>query len=157
MRDPEQAAAHLARAVELATASVASDGGPFAAVVVTADGRRFDGTNRVTASHDPTAHAEIVALRAACAQVGAAQLPGAVLFSSCEPCTMCLAAALWAGVDEVVFAAGRADAARAGFGDEAVHDYFARPGHHALLPTAQHRHADAVAPFEEWARLSAGH
>ena len=147
----------LERAIHLAIANVGDGEQPFAALVRLPGGEVVEGVNRILTDHDPTAHAEIVALRAACAQVGAAQLPGAVLFSSCEPCTMCLAAALWAGVDEVVFAAGRADAARAGFGDEAVHDYFARPGHHALLPTAQHRHADAVAPFVEWARLSAGH
>lgn len=140
----------LARAVDLASANVADDGGPFGAVVATADGRLVDGANRVTATHDPTAHAEVTAIRAACAQLGTFELPGAVLYASCEPCPMCLATALWARIDRVVFAAGRGDAARAGFDDAAFYEYFERPGRHALLPTEQFRHAEAVAPFEAW-------
>mgnify|MGYP000866044086 CR=1 FL=1 len=140
----------LARAVDLASANVADDGGPFGAVVATAEGRLVDGVNRVTATHDPTAHAEVAAIRAACAQLGTFELPGAVLYASCEPCPMCLATALWARIDRVVFAAGRDDAARAGFDDAAFYTYFERPGQQALLRTEQVRHADAVSPFEAW-------
>lgn len=140
----------LARAVDLATANVADDGGPFGAVVATAEGRLVDGVNRVTATFDPTAHAEVVAIRAACAQLETFELPGAVLYASCEPCPMCLATSLWARIDRVVFAAGRDDAARAGFDDAAFYEYFERPVHHALLRTEQVRHADAVSPFEAW-------
>lgn len=140
----------LARTVDLATANVAAGGGPFGAIVATADGRLVEGVNLVTAMHDPTAHAEVQAIRAACAELGAVELPGAVLFASCEPCPMCLATALWARIDRVVFAAGRGDAARAGFDDAAFYEYFERPGRHALLPTEQFRHAEAVAPFEAW-------
>lgn len=140
----------LARAVDLASVNVAEDGGPFGAVVATAEGRLVDGVNRVTATHDPTAHAEVAAIRAACAQLGTFELPGAVLYASCEPCPMCLATALWARVDRVVFAAGRDDAARAGFDDAAFYRYFEQPGHDALLMTEQVRNADAVSPFEAW-------
>lgn len=140
----------LARAVDLATANVAADGGPFGAVLVTADGQLFEGVNRVTSAHDPTAHAEVQALRAACAQLQTHELPGAVLYASCEPCPMCLASALWARVDRVVFAAGRDDAARAGFDDAAFYEYFEMPGHRALLPTAQSRSVQAAAPFDAW-------
>ncbi|WP_114854492.1 nucleoside deaminase [Brachybacterium sp. YJGR34] len=140
----------LARAVELATANVAAGGGPFGAVVRMADGRTVEGTNQVTTTIDPTAHAEVVAIRAACRELGAVELRGAVLYASCEPCPMCLAATLWARLDRVVFAADRADAERAGFDDAAFHAYFERPGHHARLPTEQVRHAEAIAPFEAW-------
>lgn len=140
----------LARAVDLATANVADDGGPFGAVLATADGRLFDGVNQVTASHDPTAHAEVAALRAACARLETHELPGSVLYASCEPCPMCLASALWARVDRVVFAAGRDDAARAGFDDAAFYEYFESPGHRALLPTVQSRTVQAAAPFDAW-------
>lgn len=140
----------LDRAIDLATANVAAGGGPFGAVVVTADGRRIDGVNRVTADHDPTAHAEVLAIRAACAELGTHELPGAVLYASCEPCPMCLASALWARIDRVVFAAGRDDAAQAGFDDAAFYGYFDHPGSAGLLRTEQTRRAGAVAPFTAW-------
>ncbi|WP_193105697.1 nucleoside deaminase [Brachybacterium sp. FME24] len=140
----------LARAIDLASANVAEGGGPFGAVVRTADGGLIDGVNRVTSLHDPTAHAEVLAIRAACAQLETVELRGAVLYASCEPCPMCLATALWARMDKVVFAAGRDDAARAGFDDAAFYAYFETPGHHALLPTEQSRTAQAAAPFEAW-------
>ncbi|WP_422116633.1 nucleoside deaminase [Brachybacterium sp. UNK5269] len=140
----------LRRAVELATENVGAGGGPFGAVLLMPGGRRFEGVNRVTLAHDPTAHAEVVAIREACAQLETVALRGAVLYASCEPCPMCLATALWARVGRVVFAAGREDAARAGFDDAMFYAYFERPGHHLLLPTEQSRHADAVEPFEAW-------
>jgi guanine deaminase len=140
----------LARAIDLATANVADGGGPFGAVLRTAGGQLVDGVNRVTADHDPTAHAEVTAIREACAQLETFELPGAVLYASCEPCPMCLATALWARIDKVVFAAGRADAARAGFDDAAFYEYFEGPGHRAMLPTEQDRRADAIAPFDAW-------
>ena len=89
----DDTAARLAQAVELATENVRNAGGPFGAIVVTADGRSFDGVNRVTANLDPTAHAEVTAIRAACQGIGDFDLSGATLYSSCEPCPMCLAAA----------------------------------------------------------------
>ena len=140
----------LQRTIALATANVADGGGPFGAVVRLPGGELVEGVNRVTASNDPTAHAEVAAIREACARTRSPDLRGAVLYSSCEPCPMCLAAALWARLDLVVFAAGRGDAARAGFDDSAFYDYFSRPGRHAVLPVEQHRHADAVAPFDAW-------
>ncbi len=103
---------HLDRAVALAVDSVAHAGGPFGAVVVTADGQVFEGNNRVTQDNDPTAHAEVTAIRRACAALGTFDLTGATLYSSCEPCPMCLASALWARVQAVHYAADRYDAAR---------------------------------------------
>ena len=142
----------LARAVELATRNVAEQGGPFGAVIVTADGQVFDGTNRVTASNDPTAHAEVTAIRTACAALGTFDLSGAVLYTSCEPCPMCLASSLWARLDRVVFAADRHDAADAGFDDAAFYEYFETPVEERSLPVTRMQlgEGQALAPFTAW-------
>jgi guanine deaminase len=150
MRDHQQATIHLARAVELATANVASEGGPFAAVVVTADGRRFEGTNRVTSTLDPTAHAEVVAIRTACRETGSPDLAGAILYSSCEPCPMCLSAALWARIEAVYYAADRHDAARVGFDDAEFHKYVSNHDERDRMPLVELRPDNATAPFEAW-------
>ncbi|HEV7169251.1 MAG TPA: nucleoside deaminase [Micrococcaceae bacterium] len=146
---------HLARAIELASANVLNSGGPFGAVIVTPDGQVFDGVNRVTATNDPTAHAEVTAIRNACSQLGTFDLSGAVLYTSCEPCPMCLASALWARVEHVYFAADRHDAARAGFDDAAFYNYFETPVAERLMPVRQLDAGTvaAVAPFEAWTTL----
>ncbi len=143
-------ALHLAHAIALATANAATDGGPFGALVVTADGRVFEGANRVTATNDPTAHAEVTAIRAACRGLGTFDLTGAVIYTSCEPCPMCLGSALWARVARVVYAADRHDAAAAGFDDAAFFDYFASPGRGPLMPLVQQATPEATAPFDAW-------
>lgn len=142
----------LARAVDLATRNVADNGGPFGAVIVTADGRAFDGANRVTANNDPTAHAEVTAIRNACAALGTFDLSGAVLYTSCEPCPMCLASSLWARLDRVVFAADRHDAARAGFDDAEFYEYFETPVEERALQVTRIALSDdaAQAPFTAW-------
>lgn len=145
-------AQYLSRAINLATANVAQGGGPFGAVVVTADGRVFEGVNRVTASNDPTAHAEVTAIRTAGAGLGTHDLSGAVLYSSCEPCPMCLASSLWARLDRVVFAADRHDAARAGFDDAVFYEYFETPVAERSLQVTQlaAHEVPATAPFDAW-------
>ncbi len=140
----------LARAIDLARENVDSGGGPFGAVVVRADEVIATGTNLVTATLDPTAHAEVVAIRNACAAVGDFRLTGCVLVSSCEPCPLCLAASLWARVDAVVFAADREDAAVAGFDDRAFYDLFAAPRETWQLRVSQVPHASRLAPFTAW-------
>lgn len=116
----------LTAAVDLAVANVGAGGGPFGAVLV-ADGVQVaTGQNRVTRDNDPTAHAEVVAIRTACADRGDFSLVGTTLYSSCEPCPMCMASALWARVDRVVYAADRHDAARGGFDDLEFYELFAR-------------------------------
>jgi len=140
--------APLARALELARASVAAGGGPFGAVVARDGAVLGEGTNRVTATHDPTAHAEVVALRAAAARLGTHDLSGATLYASCEPCPMCLGAALWARVARVVFAATRDDAAAAGFDDARFHAHFA--GGAPALAVVRVAHRDARTPFDAW-------
>ncbi len=120
---------HLLRAVALARRNLDSgDGGPFGAVIVDAGRVIGEGANQVLRCNDPTAHAEIVAIRAACAAAGAFHLEGATLYSSCEPCPMCLAAAHWARIGRIVYAAGRADAAAIGFLDADLYRLFEHPG-----------------------------
>ncbi len=141
----------LERALALAEANVTEGGGPFGAVVVR-DGREVAaGTNRVVLAHDPTAHAEVVAIRAACRALGTHDLGGTAVFSSCEPCPMCLAAALWSRVDRVVYAADRHDAARAGFDDGAFYALLAQdPGTWAHPEVRHRRLAGAAAPMDRW-------
>jgi guanine deaminase len=140
----------LAEAIELATANVAEGGGPFGAVVV-ADGRRLaTGQNRVTRDNDPTAHAEVVAIRAACAERGDFSLAGATLYASCEPCPLCLAAALWSRVDRVLYAADRHDAARGGFDDRAFYELFATDRADWPTRVAAVSVPTATRPFDSW-------
>ena len=141
---------YLARSIQLATANVLNSGGPFGAMIVTADGQAFDGVNRVTADNDPTAHAEVTAIRTACRELGTFDLAGSVLYTSCEPCPMCLASALWARVQRVVFAADRHDAASVGFDDAVFYEYFENRDRDSLMPVAKLRldHPQAPAPLE---------
>ena len=106
--------------------------GPFGAVVARDGIIVARGWNAVTSSLDPTAHAEVVAIRRGCRKLGTFSLAGCVLYASCEPCPMCLAAAYWARVDRLVYAAGRDDAARAGFDDAFIYDQVATAGRRAL-------------------------
>ena len=125
-------------------------GGPFGAVVVK-DGRIISrGWNRVTTSNDPTAHAEVVAIREACAILNTFSLQGCELYASCEPCPMCLGAIYWSRVGRLFFAASRQDAARAGFDDALIYEEIPRPINERRLPTEQMLRDDALAAFREW-------
>ncbi|MGA7203989.1 MAG: nucleoside deaminase [Specibacter sp.] len=152
MDKSQQPAHYLAKAVKLATQNVRNAGGPFGAIVVTADGREFAGVNRVSANLDPTAHAEVTAIRNACQGVGEFDLSGATLYTSCEPCPMCLASALWARIGNVYFAADRHDAADAGFDDALFYEYFDAANDRKLMPVAKvdPETGTAVDPFQEW-------
>lgn len=148
----------LARSIRLATANVLNSGGPFGAMIVTADGKTFDGVNRVTADNDPTAHAEVTAIRTACRELGTFDLSGAVLYTSCEPCPMCLASALWARVGRVVYAADRHDAASVGFDDAVFYEYFENQDRDSLMPVSKLELGDPQAPaplepFNTWNTL----
>lgn len=143
--------AFLARAVELAVQNVAAGGGPFGALIVGSDGEVLaEGQNRVTRDLDPTAHAEVVAIRAACRAAGSFTLPGTTLYTSCEPCPLCLSAALWARVDRVVFAADRHDAARGGFDDREFYELFEQPREAWHIPIDSRRIEESAAPFDAW-------
>ncbi len=140
----------IERAIQLATENVANGGGPFGAVIVRDGELVAEGQNRVTANLDPTAHAEVVAIRAACQVVGDFSLKGATLYTSCEPCPLCLSAALWARVDRVVFAADRDDAARGGFDDREFYELFSRDRSTWDVKIDSLRPDDASAPFDAW-------
>ncbi|CAN5246079.1 nucleoside deaminase [soil metagenome] len=152
MSDPADAR-WIARTIELATQNVADGGGPFGALVVRDGALVAEGQNRVTSTLDPTAHAEVVAIRAACQAVGDFSLAGATLYTSCEPCPLCLSAALWARVDRVVYAADRDDAARGGFDDREFYDLFARDRSTWHVAIDALRPDDASAPFDAWLAL----
>ena len=141
----------LRKALALAVESAGTDGGPFGAVVARGDEVISTGTNRVTASGDPTAHAEIVAIRRAAEALGTHDLSGCVLYASTEPCPMCLAATWWARIGEIVFAADRDAAARAGFDDAAIYQEVASDRDVRSIPCVQHLADDGEAPFEAWA------
>ncbi len=126
-------------------------GGPFGAVVVKDGQVLAEGWNQVTSTNDPTAHAEVVAIRRACAAVGDRHLRGAVLYTSCEPCPMCLSAAYWARLDRVVYANGRADAAAIGFDDQWIYDEVPKPVEARSLPMHRLLAAEALDVFEAWA------
>ena len=140
----------LSQAVALATANVADGGGPFGAVVVRAGVVIGVGQNRVTRDNDPTAHAEVQAIRAACRAIESFSLEGATIYSSCEPCPLCLAACLWSRADRVVFAADRHDAARAGFDDRAFYELFAADRDTWPMPVLSHRVPTAADPIDAW-------
>ncbi|HEV2484038.1 MAG TPA: nucleoside deaminase [Terracidiphilus sp.] len=141
----------LRRAISLATENVVTGrGGPFAAVIVR-DGKIVgEGVNTVTVSHDPTAHGEVNAIRAAAGALGTFTLAGCELYTSCEPCPMCLAAAYWARIDSIFFGASAADAARAGFDDAFLYEEL-RKGHAARsLPSTQLLGDEAWSSFQAW-------
>jgi len=140
----------LQRTIELAVENVANGGGPFGALIVRDGELIAEGQNRVTATLDPTAHAEVTAIRAACQAVGDFSLAGATLYTSCEPCPLCLSAALWARVDRVVFAADRDDAARGGFDDREFYELFARDRSTWDVSIDAVRPANASDPFDAW-------
>ena len=142
---------HLARAVALSREHMErGEGGPFGAVIVRDGQVLAEGWNRVTSSNDPTAHAEVTAIRRACEALGTFSLPGATLYTSCEPCPMCLASAYWARVGRIVFANSRADAAAIGFDDAFIYDEIPKPLAARAVPTVHAPDPDAAAVFAAW-------
>jgi len=140
----------MRRAIELSASCAKSDEGPFGCVVVR-DGKIIgEGINQVVPSGDPTAHAEIVAIRAACKTLGTHVLDGATIYTSCEPCPMCLGAAWWARVKEIVYANNRADAAAIGFDDDAIYEEVAAPLDKRKLPLRRFGAEEALEVFKLW-------
>jgi guanine deaminase len=146
----EQDAQWLSEAVDLALMNVTGGGGPFGALIIRDGAVLATGVNAVTTTNDPTAHAEVVAIRTACRTIGDFRLIGCVLVTSCEPCPLCLAAALWARVERVIYAADRHDAARGGFDDLAFYDLFATPRAQWPMAVTSVAVAGATAPFAAW-------
>lgn len=141
----------LRRAIALATENVlGGTGGPFGAVIVR-DGRIVgEGANSVTSTYDPTAHAEVNAIRAACRALGTFVLTGCELYTSCEPCPMCLAASYWSRVDAIYYGCSAADAARGGFDDAFLYAEFQKDQKFRALPARQMLADEAWASFDAW-------
>lgn len=147
----QQNNAWMQRAIELAVENVrAGRGGPFAAVVVR-DGRIIaEGANCVTSTNDPTAHAEVVAIRAACKALGSFQLTGCEMYTTCEPCPMCLGAIYWARPDRVYYAATAQDATAAGFDDSFIYEQLRVPHEKRKIPLLPLMRSAARAAFRAW-------
>ena len=141
----------MRRAIALSVAMMRADrGGPFGAVIVR-DGKVIaEGFNRVTSDNDPTAHAEVTAIRAACAALGTFSLAGCDIYTSCEPCPMCLAAIYWARIDRIFYANTRADAARIGFDDDHIYREIALPPERRSVPMTRMLAQAAAEAFREW-------
>ena len=141
----------MRRAIELSRHAVRTNlGGPFGAVIVRGHKVVAEGFNRVTSSLDPTAHAEITAIRAACRELGDYQLTDCEIYSSCEPCPMCLGAIYWSGITRIYFANSRADAAAAGFGDQFLYEEIPLPVDQRTIPSARLLGEEALVAFDEW-------
>ena len=141
---------YMLEVIRMAKANVQEGGGPFAALVVR-DGEIIGrGVNRVTLQHDPTAHAEVQAIRAACATIKRHELIGCEVYSSCEPCPMCLSALYWARPSAVYYAATKHDAARVGFDDAFIYEELGKNPEARQLAVSRLEFEGALAPFEAW-------
>ena len=141
----------MKRAIQLSVENVKSgQGGPFGAVIVKNGSIVAEGVNRVTATLDPTAHAEVVAIREACAKLGSFELKDCELYTSCEPCPMCLGAIYWARLARVFYGGLAADAAQAGFDDSFIYREFARQHSQRTIPMIPMMREEALAGFRAW-------
>jgi len=137
-------------AIELSRQNVAKGGGPFAAVIVKNGEVLATGCNQVTRANDPTAHAEVVAIRNACAALDHFQLDGCELYTSCEPCPMCLGAIYWARPEKVYYANSKEDAAAIDFDDQFIYEELDRPLPQRTLPMIRLLPEEAIEAFRDW-------
>jgi guanine deaminase len=141
----------MARAIQLSLENVTSSaGGPFGAVIVNNGAIVAEGVNRVTATTDATAHAEVVAIRAACSKLGTFTLKDCDIYTSCEPCPMCLGAIYWAHLAHIYFGNVAADASAIGFDDSFIYRQFAQPLSERSIPMTQLMREQARAAFRAW-------
>ena len=140
----------MRQAIALAVENVKNGGGPFGAVIVRDGEVVATGVNRVTANNDPTAHAEVSAIRAACTKLGTFDLSGCVLYTSCEPCPMCLGAIYWAHIDKIYYGANQHDAAAVDFDDSFIYRELELEPHRRNKPVENILHDEALAPFNLW-------
>ncbi len=141
---------YMNMAVELAVENVKSGGGPFGAVIVRDGEVVATGVNRVTSQNDPTAHAEVSAIRAACKKLGRFDLSGCVIYTSCEPCPMCLGAIYWARIDKIYYGADKDDAAAAGFDDSFIYAEMDLERSKRHLPIVALSAVEFQRPFDMW-------
>jgi guanine deaminase len=143
--------AFMARAIELSLENVRSGrGGPFGAVVVKDGDVVAEGFNQVTATNDPTAHAEVLAIRLACRKLGSFELRGCDIYASCEPCPMCLGAIYWARIGKVYFGSLAEDAAKIGFDDSTIYAELTQPPLQRKIPMIQMMREEALTAFRAW-------
>jgi len=140
----------LQLAIDLAVSSAKQQGGPFGAVIIKNGKIIGQGHNQVTENCDPSAHAEIIAIREACKNLNNHQLNDCTIYSSCEPCPMCMSAIYWARIPKLVFAATAHDAANAGFDDQFIYDELAKPVSQRRILIEHIEHDDANKSFDEW-------
>ncbi len=145
----------MARAIQLAVENVRSGkGGPFGSVIVKNSKIVAEAANRVTATNDPTAHAEVVVIREACKKLGVFELTDCEIYTSCEPCPMCLGAIYWARLGKVYFASVAADAAKAGFDDSLIYREIAQELAKRSIPMEQMMRQEALTAFRAWQEKS---
>ena len=140
----------MAKAIELSINSAHTIGGPFGSVIVKDNKIIAEGSNKVTMNNDPTAHGEIVAIRDACQKLNTFDLSGCDLYSSCEPCPMCLSAIYWARIDKVYFANTRQDAQKIDFDDSLIYSEFQKNIDKRKIPMVQMMRSEALKAFELW-------
>jgi len=140
----------MRKAISLSEKNIEKGGGPFGAVIVK-DGKVIaSGCNRVTCNNDPTAHAEVTAIRNACKKTGDFNLDGCEIYSSCEPCPMCLSAIYWARISNIYYGNTKKDAAKIGFDDSFIYDELEKKQSERTIPATQHLEKHAIAAFEKW-------
>ena len=142
--------AFMRKAIELSIENVKNGGGPFGAVIVRGDEIIATGVNRVTANNDPTAHAEVSAIRAACEKLGTFNLEGCEIYTSCEPCPMCLGAIYWAHLDKMYYGNTKHDAADIGFDDSFIYEEIALTPEHRRLASCRLLGEEALKAFRLW-------
>ena len=140
----------MLRAIELSISSAKDTGGPFGCVMVKDDKIIAEGSNKVTFSNDPTAHAEIVAIREACKKLNTFNLTGCDLYASCEPCPMCLSAIYWSHVDNIFYANTREDAKKINFDDSLIYSEISKKNEDRKIPIKQMLRDEALKAFEIW-------
>jgi guanine deaminase len=142
----------MLRAIELSISSAKDTGGPFGCVMVKDDKIIAEGLNKVTFSNDPTAHAEIVAIREACKKLNTFNLSGCDLYASCEPCPMCLSAIYWSHIDNIFYANTREDAKKINFDDSLIYSEISKKNEDRKIPIKQMLRDEALKAFEIWSK-----
>ena len=140
----------MSRAIELSVESVRSNGGPFGCVIVKNNEIIAEGSNKVTIINDPTAHAEIVTIRKAFKALNNFNLEGTEMYTSCEPCPMCLSAIYWSHIDKIYYSNTRLDAAKIGFDDNYIYNELSKKKSQRKIPMQQINQEDAIKVFKEW-------
>ena len=140
----------MLRAIELSMISVKTNGGPFGCVIVKNNQIIAEGSNEVTKTNDPTAHAEIVTIRKACNELKNFHLKGTEMYTSCEPCPMCLSAIYWSHIDKIYFGNTRIEAAKIGFDDNFIYDELLMDLAKRKIPSQQLNQIEAIKAFQEW-------